>query len=97
MSAFSTRLERLAGVILAIGLGAWPATGWSYTADQQQACMGDAFSLCGSEIPDVQRVTACMVRKQAQLSPGCRVYFRQQETSAKPRYHRIRQHTASED
>jgi len=103
MNAFTTRLEglggaRLGGVILAIALGAWPATGWSYTAEQQQACMGDAFRLCGSEIPDVSRVGACMVRRQAELSPGCRVYFRPQETSARPqRLHRIRQHTAYDE
>ncbi len=59
--------------------------------------MGDAFSLCGSEIPDVQRVTACMVRKQAELSPGCRVYFRAEHTATKPvRLHRIRRRVASD-
>ena len=54
----------------------WPAAGWAYTAEQQQACTDDAFRLCSAEIPDVDRVTACMVRQQTQLSPGCRVYFR---------------------
>ena len=53
-----------------------PTVGHAYTQDQQQACTGDAFRLCGSEIPDVDRVTACMVRNKAQLSPGCLVYFR---------------------
>jgi hypothetical protein len=96
MNAFAIRIERFAGVILAIGVGAWPATGWSYTMEQQQACMGDAFRLCSYEIPDVSRVTACMVRRQTELSPGCRVYFRQDESSTKPRLHRIRQHTVSD-
>jgi hypothetical protein len=54
----------------------WTAEGRAYTFEQQQACMGDAFRLCSSEIPSVGRVTACMVRLQSQLSPGCRVYFR---------------------
>jgi hypothetical protein len=54
----------------------WPAAGWAYTAEEEQACSGDAFRLCSAEIPDVNRVTACMVRQQSQLSPGCRVYFR---------------------
>jgi len=54
----------------------WPAASWAYTAEQQQACSDDAFRLCSAEIPDVDRVTACMVRQQAELSPGCRVYFR---------------------
>src|ERR1700748_3450201 len=84
-------------MIVASALWVLPTAGWAYTADQQQACMGDAFSLCGSEIPDVQRVTACMVRKQAELSPGCRVYFRAENTSARPaRLHRIRKHIVSD-
>jgi hypothetical protein len=42
-----------------------------------QACSGDAFRLCSAEIPDVDRVTVCMIRNKAQLSPGCQVFFRQ--------------------
>ena len=56
-----------------------PTVGHAYTQDQQQACTGDAFRLCGSEIPDVDRVTACMVRNKSQLSAGCRVFFRPSE------------------
>ncbi len=73
------------GVTLAIALWAWPAAGFSYTMEQQQACMGDAFRLCGSEIPDIERTTMCMVRRQADLSPGCRVYFRAPEPVASGR------------
>jgi hypothetical protein len=54
----------------------WPAASQAYTPEQQQACSDDAFRLCSAEIPDVDRVTVCMVRNKAQLSPGCRVYFR---------------------
>jgi hypothetical protein len=53
-----------------------PTASEAYTPEQQQACSGDAFRLCSSEIPDVDRVTACMVAKKAQLSPGCRAFFR---------------------
>ena len=45
-----------------------PAAGQTYTPEQEQACTSDAFRLCSSEIPDVSRVTACMVAKKAQLS-----------------------------
>ena len=31
--------------------------------------------LCGQFVPDVERIKACMSRRQAQLSPVCRVYF----------------------
>jgi len=61
---------------LSCSLLLWPVAGQTYTADQQQACTGDAFRLCSAEIPDVDRVTVCMVRNKSQLSPGCRVYFR---------------------
>ena len=35
-------------------------------------CTGDAMRLCGHEVPNVQRITACMVRNRAHVSPGCR-------------------------
>jgi hypothetical protein len=56
----------------------------AYTPEQQQACSGDAFRLCGPEIPDVDRVTVCMIRNRSQLSPGCKVYFRGPEPVAAP-------------
>ena len=63
-----------------------PVTARAYTADEQQACSGDAFRLCSAEIPDVERVTVCMVRHKSQLSPACRVYFRPdaEEAAARP-------------
>ena len=56
----------------------------AYTPEQQQACTGDAFRLCGDAIPDVDRVTVCMIRNRSLLSPGCRVYFRSPEPVAAP-------------
>jgi hypothetical protein len=66
------------GLALATALAAsmWSAASHAYTPEQQQACSGDAFRLCSSDIPDVDRVTVCMVRNKAQLSPGCRAFFR---------------------
>jgi hypothetical protein len=65
-------------LMLATGLSVamLPSTGQAYTAEEQQACSNDAFRLCSAEIPDVDRVTVCMVRNKSQLSPGCRVHFR---------------------
>jgi hypothetical protein len=64
-------------LLLATGIAATLASGEShaYTAQQQQACMPDAFRLCSSEIPDIERVKACMVRNRAQLSPECRAFM----------------------
>jgi hypothetical protein len=72
------------GLLLAVALSvlARPAAGQGYTPEQEQACTGDAFRLCSAEIPDVGRVTACMIAKKDLLSPPCRVYFRDPEPSA---------------
>jgi hypothetical protein len=65
-----------ATLAVALSLSMWPSTGRAYTPEEQQACQPDAFRLCSSEIPDVDRVTACMVAKKSQLSPECRRFFR---------------------
>lgn len=53
-----------------------PGTGFAYTPEEQQACSPDAMRLCGEFVPNVDAITACMVRKKAQLSPPCAVFFR---------------------
>jgi len=69
------------GLMLATALSVsmLPTAGEAYTPEQQAACTDDAFRLCGSDIPDVDRVTACMVRNKDQLTPGCRAHFRSSE------------------
>jgi hypothetical protein len=85
MVAVQSRIFRsglLLGIALSVSLLSSAAQ--AYTPEQQQACTGDAFRLCGDAIPDVDRVTVCMIRNKAQLSPGCRVYFREPEPEAIP-------------
>jgi hypothetical protein len=53
-----------------------PGTGFAYTQEEQQACSPDAMRLCGEFVPNVDAITACMIRKKAQLSPQCAVFFR---------------------
>ena len=75
MTACLTRTIRQAGFALAVAVSfsALSATSsFAFTAEAQQMCTGDAFRLCGSEIPDVTRITACMMKKRASLSTGCR-------------------------
>ena len=64
---------------MALSVSMLPGVGQAYTQEEEQACSGDAFRLCGADIPDVDRVTACMIRNKSQLTPGCRVYFREPE------------------
>jgi hypothetical protein len=55
---------------------AFPTAAHAYTQEQEQACSGDAMRLCSSDIPDVDRITACMARQRRALSPGCAAVFR---------------------
>jgi hypothetical protein len=64
-----------AAMMMAATMMAAMTSAQAYTPEQEQACTSDAFRVCGSEIPDVDRVTACMVRNKAQLSPPCRAQF----------------------
>src|SRR6266852_9902028 len=68
----------------ALSVSMWPAASRAYTDEQQQACSADAFRLCGPDIPDVDRITACMIRNKSQLTPGCRAFFRESESAATP-------------
>ena len=54
----------------AIGLSASP--GHAFSSEAREMCTGDAMRLCSDEIPNVSRIAACMYRKKAQLSAGCR-------------------------
>jgi hypothetical protein len=61
---------------LALSIAILPTTGYAYTAEEQQACTPDAMRLCGAYIPDVDRITACMIQNRSQLSPECGRFFR---------------------
>ena len=62
------------GLMLATALAVMllPTAVEAYTPEGQRACTGDAFRLCSAEIPNVDRVRACLHRNKAQLSSGCR-------------------------
>jgi hypothetical protein len=75
MTTFRHRAIRRAGLALtfALSVSAFSSSsGFAFTMEAQQMCSGDAFRLCSSEIPNIPRVTACMVRHRSEVSPGCR-------------------------
>jgi len=75
VSSFSLgRIAAALGLACAASLAAAPA-GAQGTPEQRQACQPDAMRLCGEFVPDVERITACMVKNRLRLSPPCKVYF----------------------
>ena len=63
------RLALALALALAAGMVSTVAT--AQNADEQQACMSDAFRLCSATIPDRDRTAACMFQHKSQLSPAC--------------------------
>jgi hypothetical protein len=67
---------RIISVLALIGFGfVANAQAYEATAEQRAACTGDAFRFCGSAIPNVEAVTACMVANKAKLSAACQAAF----------------------
>jgi hypothetical protein len=75
MTTFRNQAIRRAGLALAFAISVSTlsaSTGFAFTMEAQQMCSGDAFRWCSSEIPNISRITACMVRHRSDLSAGCR-------------------------
>jgi len=56
---------------IALTVSALSTAAFAQSAEDQQACMNDAFRVCSATIPDRARTTACMIQKKAQLSSAC--------------------------
>lgn len=70
----------------AIALTIASTASFARTAEQEQLCTSDAFRLCSADIPNVDAVTACMIRNKAQLSAGCKSVFYPQASAAPASY-----------
>ena len=55
------------------------------TMEQQMACTPDVFRLCGEQIPDVNRIVACLRQNTSQLSGPCRAVFAPQHAAPRRR------------
>ena len=62
-------------ITTAFMLGMLTTVSQAYTIEQQEMCSGDAMRLCASDIPNVERITACMERQRDSLSERCRAVF----------------------
>ena len=75
MTNLRTQTIRKAGLIVAFALSISAissTSSFAFSAEAQQMCTGDAFRLCSSEIPNISKITACMIKQRASLSAGCR-------------------------
>ena len=64
-----------AGALL-MGLMLATASFGASSDEQEHACRGDAFHFCSSEIPNKEKIEACMKQHYAELSPPCKAMFK---------------------
>lgn len=72
--SFSARLRDISlalGIATIVSIASTSAS-FAFSAEAQQMCTGDAFRLCSSEIPNIPKITACMIKHRSDLSAGCR-------------------------
>ena len=72
---FSSTARKLSlALVFAASFSAVSSTAsFAFSAEAQSMCSGDAFRLCSSEIPNIPKITACMIKQRVNLSSGCRV------------------------
>jgi hypothetical protein len=57
-------------------LGAAASSNAASRDDQAKACRGDAMHFCAADIPNEDKITACMKQHIDELSPACRAMFK---------------------
>ncbi|WP_347710862.1 hypothetical protein [Bradyrhizobium sp. CB1650] len=79
-----TRYQSIAALVAfaATAIASQTSPSLAFSPEAQQMCSGDAMRLCSSEIPDIPRITACMVRNKAHVSPGCRAVMDREHAAA---------------
>jgi hypothetical protein len=64
-------VRKIIFVAFAASFFAFPSPSHAFRAEARQMCTGDAFRLCSAEIPNVTRVTPCMLRRGSSPSGSC--------------------------
>jgi len=73
-ATFTTTARQISiALVFAVSFSTVSSTSsFAFSAEAQSMCSGDAFRLCSSDIPNIPKITSCMISKRASLSTGCR-------------------------
>ena len=89
IAGFRARILR-AGAVHPFTMAALLVTGVSAlaqenrgTEEQRVACTPDVLRLCSWEIPNVDRIVACLRREKSELSAGCRQVLKIEATASR--------------
>ena len=86
MSRIAATAPRYTGrltVIISLAISLHSTSGFALGTDAQRAaCTPDVFRLCGSDIPNVDRIVACLKKEKPNLSKDCKAVFNARPTRA---------------
>jgi hypothetical protein len=76
--ATGTAMKRTYALLAAslMALGSAASADAASRDDQAKACRGDAMHFCAADIPNEDKITACMKQHVDELSPACRAMFK---------------------
>ncbi len=77
-------IKAIAPITTAFAMAFLSSAALAETSEERQACIGDAFRVCWSAIPDRNNVFRCLMDNRPRLNPACRVVMEQYR-----RQHRI--------
>jgi hypothetical protein len=72
-----------ASLVTITAVGAFTSANAATEDEQAKACRGDAMHFCAADIPNKEKITACMKQHIDELSPGCRAMFKGGKSGAK--------------
>lgn len=62
-----------------------PGGAMAASQEEQNACMNDAFNVCGNAIPDRDKVAACLAANLNRISSACRTVMLRYQKPSKSR------------
>ena len=65
------------GLVEIVIMAAWQgiASAESVRDRQEKACQGDVYKLCKDEVPDEDKIAACMGKHRSELSMNCGIMY----------------------
>jgi hypothetical protein len=68
-------MRKLIAFAFLLTLVSFAGSASAVTPEEQQACQDDAFKFCDAQIPDEDKVKACLIANLRKLSPACKKMF----------------------
>jgi hypothetical protein len=70
-------MKTLSPITVALTIALSGSTVFAETSEERQACIGDAFRVCWSAIPNRDAVFHCLLDNRSQLNVACRIVMDQ--------------------